>query len=51
MAAGLTDHPWTMGELLRYQVPPAQSPSVRGRGMITLKGGATLPVRLGSLPA
>jgi transposase-like protein len=23
MAAGLTDHPWTMGELLRYQVPPA----------------------------
>jgi len=23
MAAGLTDHPWTMDELLRYQVPPA----------------------------
>jgi len=23
MAAGLTDHPWTMDDLLRYQVPPA----------------------------
>lgn len=23
MAAGLTDHRWTMGELLRYQVPPS----------------------------
>ena len=23
MAAGLTDHPWTMDALLRYQVPPA----------------------------
>jgi transposase-like protein/IS1 family transposase len=22
MAAGLTDHPWSMAELLRYQVPP-----------------------------
>ena len=22
MAAGLTDHPWTMDDLLRYQVPP-----------------------------
>ena len=33
MAAGLTDHPWTMHELLRYQVPlPAWvSPKRRGR--------------------
>ncbi len=23
MAAGLTDHPWTMDDLLRYQAPPA----------------------------
>jgi hypothetical protein len=36
MAAGLTDHPWTMEELLRYQVPPAPwvaapCPKRRGR--------------------
>jgi transposase-like protein len=33
MAAGLADHPWTMGELLRYQVPPPawQAPKRRGR--------------------
>lgn len=36
MAAGLTDHPWTMDELLRYQVPPAPwvappRPKRRGR--------------------
>ncbi len=36
MAAGLTDHPWTMDELLRYQVPPAPwvaapCPKRRGR--------------------
>jgi len=36
MAAGLTDHPWTMDELLRYQVPPAPwvappQPKRRGR--------------------
>ena len=30
MAAGLTDHPWTMHELLRYQVPlPAWVPPKR----------------------
>jgi transposase-like protein len=30
MAAGLTDHPWTMHELLRYQVPlPAWAPPKR----------------------
>ncbi len=23
IAAGLTNHPWTMEEVLRYQVPPA----------------------------
>jgi len=35
MAAGLTDHPWTMDELLRYQVPPAPwvaPPPPRRRG-------------------
>ncbi len=36
MAAGLTDHRWTMDELLRYQVPPAPwvappRPQRRGR--------------------
>jgi transposase-like protein len=36
MAAGLTNHPWTMEELLRYQVPPAPwvappRPKRRGR--------------------
>ncbi len=36
MAAGLTDHPWTMEELLRYQMPPAlwvapPRPKRRGR--------------------
>jgi transposase-like protein len=36
MAAGLTDHPWTMEDLLRYQVPPAPwivlpRPKRRGR--------------------
>ncbi len=36
MAAGLTDHPWIMDELLRYQVPPAPwvappHPKRRGR--------------------
>ena len=33
MVAGLTDHPWTMGELLRYQVPlpPWIAPKRRGR--------------------
>jgi hypothetical protein len=33
MAAGLTDHPWTMGELLHYRVPlPAwEAPKRRGR--------------------
>ncbi len=25
MAAGLTDHPWTMEDLLRYRVPPAEA--------------------------
>jgi hypothetical protein len=33
MAAGLTDHPWTMADLLRYQVPlaPWVVPKRRGR--------------------
>lgn len=36
MAAGLTDHPWTMEDLLRYQVPPTRwvappPPKRRGR--------------------
>ncbi len=31
MAAGLTDHRWSMEELLGFQVPPAESPRWRGR--------------------
>lgn len=31
MAAGLTDHRWTMEELLRYPTPPAELPGWRGR--------------------
>ncbi len=33
MAAGLTDHCWTMQELLEHRVPPArwQPPKQRGR--------------------
>jgi hypothetical protein len=33
MAAGLTDHPWSLQELLRYQVPPPAwaAPKRRGR--------------------
>lgn len=31
MAAGLTDHRWTMEELLAYPVPPAELPRWRGR--------------------
>jgi hypothetical protein len=33
MAAGLTDHPWTLQELLSYQVPPPAwvAPKRRGR--------------------
>jgi hypothetical protein len=47
MAAGLTDHPWTMAELLRYQVPlPPWVPPKRRRrppGLIQslLVAGAT----------
>ncbi len=32
MAAGLADHPWTMGELLTYQVPPPAWPAPKRRG-------------------
>jgi hypothetical protein len=31
MAASLTDHRWTMEELLSYPVPPAELPRWRGR--------------------
>lgn len=31
MAAGLTDHHWSMGELLGFQVPPVELPRWRGR--------------------
>lgn len=31
MAASLTDHRWSMEELLGFQVPPAQLPRWRGR--------------------
>jgi transposase-like protein len=32
MAAGLADRPWTMGELLSYQVPPPAWPAPKRRG-------------------
>jgi len=32
MAAGLTDHPWTMQDLLRYQVPLPAWVSAKRRG-------------------
>ena len=32
MAAGLADQPWTMGELLSYQVPPSAWPAPKRRG-------------------
>ena len=32
MAAGLTDHRWTMAELLRYQVPPPAWLASKRRG-------------------
>jgi hypothetical protein len=31
MAAGLTDHRWSMEELLMFAVPPAEVPRWRGR--------------------
>ncbi|CAN5732144.1 hypothetical protein BH20ACT11_BH20ACT11_14860 [soil metagenome] len=31
MAAGLTDHRWSMEELLMFAVPPAELPRWRGR--------------------
>ena len=39
MAAGLTDHPWTLAEVLAYRVPPpvrAAPPRRRGRPTLTL---------------
>jgi hypothetical protein len=49
MAAGLTGHPWSVGELLRYQVapPPLVAPKRRGRkpknrGLETQKGATRL---------
>ena len=32
MAAGLTDHPWSLQELLRYQVPPPAWAATKRRG-------------------
>ena len=50
MAAGLTDHPWTMGELLHYRVPlPAWvAPKRRGRPPTAARAVpvATLPPTL-----
>jgi hypothetical protein len=39
MAAGLTDHCWSLAELLAYQVPPPrwQPPKQRGRRSKTLQ--------------
>ena len=31
MAAGLSDHPWSVEELLRFCVPPVEIPKWRGR--------------------
>jgi len=58
MAAGLTDHPWTMDELLCYPAPPApqaagppaQNLSRESRGMITLTCGSTEHRAPGILP-
>ena len=38
MAAGLADHPWTMGEVLGYQMPPPAwvAPKRRGRPPTTV---------------
>ena len=49
MAAGLTDHVWTMEEMLRYRVPPAEDapPPCQtddsGRKHIARRGRATTP--------
>jgi len=53
MAAGLADHPWTIGELLRFQIPlprwvpprrrrrPPKTPVSQGCRMTTVPWGAT----------
>jgi transposase-like protein len=47
MAAGLTDHVWTVQEMLRYQVPPAPyvAPKRRGRPPKPKPEVASLPQR------
>jgi hypothetical protein len=52
MAAGLTDHVWTVQEVLRYQVPPAPyvAPKRRGRPPKPKPEGASPPKRRGRPP-
>ena len=46
MAAGLTDHPWTIGELLHYRVPlPAWvPPKRRGRPPTAARASSVAPL-------
>jgi transposase-like protein len=52
MAAGLTDHVWTLEEVLRYQVPPAPyvAPKRRGRPPKPKPMTSSLPKRRGRPP-
>ena len=52
MAAGLTDHVWTMQEVLRYQVPPAPyvAPKRRGRPPKSKPEAESPPTRRGRPP-
>jgi transposase-like protein len=52
MAAGLTDHVWTVQEVLRYQVPPAPyvAPKRRGRPPKLRSEVVSLPKRRGRPP-
>jgi hypothetical protein len=38
MAAGLTDHVWTLREVVVFRVPPWPQPSERGKGEPSMKG-------------
>ena len=53
MAAGLTDHPWTMGDLLHYRVPlPALvAPQRRGRPPTATRASSVAPLPSTLAPA